>query len=118
MDIEVKIIKDIPKNEINKFEDKVVYNTTVLTREYTKSANAYPYRSGRLRASEIAAPILSNGNKSYGLSSGVGYAKRVWNYNNVNWTNPSTQPQWYYSVFRKQGASIIQNAVSRALKEI
>lgn len=118
MNIEVKIIKDIPKNEINKFEDKVVYNTAVLTREYTKSANAYPYRTGELQRSEISAPIISSGNKSYGLSAGVGYAKSVWNYKNVNWTNSSTQPQWYYSIFRKQGASIMQNAVSRALKEI
>lgn len=117
MNVEVKIIKDIPKDQINKFEDKVVYNTAILTREYTKSANAYPYLSGELRRSEVSSPIVgSNGN--YGLTSGVKYAKSVWNYKNVNWTNSSTRPQWYYSVFRQKGASIVNNAVSRTLKEI
>lgn len=118
MSIEVKIIKDIPTQEISKFEDKVIYNAAVLTREYTKSANAYPYLTGELQRSEISAPVVSNGNKSYGLSASVRYARKVWNYKNVKWTNSNTQPQWYYSVFRKQGANIIQNSVSRALKEI
>lgn len=117
MNVEIKIIKDIPKDQINKFEDKTIYNTAVLTREYTKTANAYPYLTGELRRSEVSSPIVGS-NKSYGLTAGVGYAKYVWDYKNVNWTNSSTQPQWYYSVFRQKGASIVSNAVSRALKEI
>lgn len=117
MNIEVQIIKDIPKDQIKKFEDRTTYNTAVLTREYTKSANAYPYLTGELRRSEVSSPIVGS-NNSYGLIAGVKYAKRVWNYKNVNWTNASTQPQWYYSVFRQKGASIVNNAVSRALKEI
>ena len=36
MNIEVKVIRGIPKDQINKFEDKVVYNTAVATREYVK----------------------------------------------------------------------------------
>lgn len=117
MDVEVRIVKDIPKEQINKFEDKVVYNTAVITREYTKGSSAYPYRTGKLMQTEVSAPILGS-NKDYGLSAGVNYAKRVWNYNNVNWTNPSTQPQWYYNVYRQRGASIINNAVIRAIKEV
>lgn len=118
MKVEYKIIKDIPKKQISTFENKTVYNTTVLTREYTKLANAYPYRTGELRSTEVSAPIRSIGKMSYGLSSGVGYAKRVWSYKNANWTNSSTQPQWYYSVFRKQASTIVHNAVVRALREI
>lgn len=117
MNVEVEIIKDIPKEQINKFEDRVVYNTAILTREHTKSANAYPYLTGKLRASEISSPVVGS-NKEYGLTAGVKYAKAVWNYTNVNWTNPSTQPQWYYNVFKKEGTTIISNAVSRSLKEI
>lgn len=118
MKIEYKIIKDIPKKEISRFEDRVVYNTAALTREYTKTANAYPYLSGELRRSEISSPITSSGNKAYSLDGGVGYAKRVWNYKNVKWTNSSTQPQWYYSVFRKHAETIIHNSIAKALKEI
>lgn len=117
MDIEVKIIKEISKEQIDKFEDKVVYNAAILTREYTKSANAYPYLTGKLRATEVSSPVVGS-NKKYGLTAGVKYATRVWNYKNVNWTNPSTRPQWYYTTFKNQTNTIVSNAVVRALKEI
>lgn len=117
MNVEVKIIRGIPKEQIDKFEDRVVYNTAVLTREFTKSRNTYPYRTGRLRSSEVAVPIIGS-NKEYGLGAGVYYAKYVWDMYNVNWTNPSTKPQWYYGNFREKGASIIAGAVVKAKKEI
>ena len=116
-DIEVEIIKGIPTDQINKFEERVVYNTAVATREFTKSRNSYPYRTGNLMRNEVSAPILGS-NKEYGLSSGVDYATTVWGYNNVNWTNPSTQPQWYYTNFREKGALLVTNAVVKSLKEI
>ena len=117
MNIEVKIVKDLPVEQINKFEDKVVYDVAVLTREFTKSSNAFPYLTGELQRQEIAAPIIGS-NKDYGLSAGVSYATRVYNFKNANWTNPSTQPQWYYNVFNKNGNTIISDSVVRALKEV
>lgn len=117
MDIEVKIIKRIPKEQIDKFEDRVVYNTAVLTREYTKSRNTYPYRTGKLSRTESAVPVTGQ-NKEYGLGAGVDYAKYVYKMNNVNWTNPSTQPQWYYKNFNQHGAVILTGAVVKAKKEI
>lgn len=117
MKFEFKIVKDIPVKEITNFEKRVVYNTALYTREHTKGAKAYPYLTGKLQSSEVAAPILGSG-MEYGLSAGVDYALEVWAYKNANWTNPSTQPQWYYSVFKKDGATIINQAVNTALKEI
>lgn len=117
MNIEVKIIRGIPKDQINKFEDRVVYNTAVATREYVKGRHGYPYRTGELQRSEIASPILGS-NKTYELTSGVGYGKTVYNYTNVNWTNPSTIPQWYYNAFRQKGALLLTNAVIKAKGEI
>lgn len=117
MEINFKITKDIPVKEITNFEKKVVYNTAVYTREYTKGASAYPYLSGRLQRTEIAAPIVGSG-MTYGLTAGVDYAVSVWNYKNVNWTNSSTQPQWYASIFSKHYASIVNQAVNSSLKEI
>lgn len=117
MNIEINFIKDIPTEQIDKFEDKVVYNTAVFTRESTKSANAYPYLSGNLRRSEVSAPISGN-DKEYGLQAGTDYAKYVWNMTNVNWTNSNTEPQWYFNVFRKRAAIIVAGAVVKALKEI
>lgn len=117
MNVEVEIIKGIPKEQIEKFEDRVVYNTAVLTREYVKGSDGYPYRTGNLRAAEVASPILGT-NKNYELLAGVKYAKRVYNMTNVNWTNPSTIPQWYYNTFRQRGNAIVGNAVTSAIKEI
>ena len=117
MNIEIDIIKGIPVEQINKFEDKVVYNTAVFTREYVKGRNAYPYRTGELRRQEVASPILGS-NQSYSLEAGVSYGKTVYNYTNVKWTNPSTLPQWYYTAFRQKGAVLLTDAVLKAKKEI
>lgn len=117
MEVEVQILQDIPKDQIEKFEDRVVYNIAVNTREFTKSSNSYPYLSGDLQRSEISAPITGS-DKQYGLSGGVSYANRVYKMENVNWTNKETQPHWYITNFKIQGNTIITNAVHSALKEV
>lgn len=115
--IEVKITKDIPKDQITKYEDRVVYYSAVLTREYTKSMSAYPYLTGELERQQIKAPITgSNGN--YNLLDGVEYAKYVWKMTDVNWTNQSTKPQWYKTVFRQKEKTIIDTAMQRAEGEL
>lgn len=115
--VQVEIVKGIPEEQIDKFEDKVVYYTAVNTREYTKSRRAYPHLSGDLEMAEIAAPITGR-NKEYNLLAGLGYDKYVWKMTNVQWTNPSTIPQWYYTVFKTKGTSLLVNATIRAIKEI
>lgn len=117
MEISIDIKKGIPVEQIEKFEDKVVYNTAITTREYTKSRKAYPYLTGKLQASEVAAPIIGI-DKEYSLLSGVDYAVYVYGFKNANWTNPSTQPQWYYTNFNNKGAVLLLDAVMRAKKEI
>ena len=117
MKLDVQIIKNLPVKQINTFEDRVIYNVAVETRELTKSLGAFPRLSGELERQEVAQPIAGS-NKEYGLGSGVAYAKRVWNYNNVNWTNPNTMPKWYYNVFDKNSATILQNAVVKSLRSL
>lgn len=117
MRVEIEVLKDIPKEQINKFEDRVVYYTAVATREYVKSKNGYPYKTGKLRRTEVASPI-TGGNKEYNLLTGVGYAKYVYNFTKANWTNPSTIPQWYYNAFRTQGKTFVNEAVNKSLKEL
>lgn len=117
MDIEVEIVKDIPVKQIKQFEDRVVYFTAVLTRENTKSQNAYPYLSGDLSRAEIASPVLGS-HGEYGLLAGVKYAKYVYNFKNPQWTNKSTLPQWYHSIFRSRGKLLVMEAKTRALKEL
>lgn len=109
--------KKLTKN-IDKFTDKVVYNVAVLTREMTKGLHAYPRRTGRLEQTEVSEQITGS-NKEYGLSTGVDYAKYVWQKGkNTAWTNSNTEPQWYYTVFDKHDREIVKNAIDRALKEV
>lgn len=117
MNVKFEWVKPIPKEQINQFEDRVVYNTAVYTREYTKGSGVYPYLSGELSRSESASPIVGS-HKEYGLTAGVDYALYVWNMKNVNWTNSSTQPQWYYTQFKNNAETIVNQAISSALKEI
>lgn len=117
MNIEIEIVKGIPVEQINKFEDRVVYNTAVVTREFTKSRNNYPYLSGTLAREEMAAPVVGS-NKEYGLTAGTDYAVAVWQMKNVNWTNKNTQPQWYYTNFIEKGGVLLADAVIRAKKEV
>ena len=115
MNVEIEIIKGIPEQQIEQFTDRVVYNTAVLTREETKSLNAFPQLSGTLMREELAQQIIGS-NKEYGLAGGTSYAKAVYNYENVNWTNKQTLPHWYKSVFDKSGDMIINNSITRSLK--
>lgn len=116
--IQVKITKDIPEEQITDFEDKAVYYSAVLTREYTKNMNAYPHLTGELEAQEVRAPIKKQQKGVYTLLDGTNYAKYVWKMTDVNWTNPNTQPQWYKSVYRKKEKTIIDRAKDRALGEL
>lgn len=117
MQIEVIEIKKFPKGAISNFEDRVVYNAAAMTRETTKANNSFPYLTGRLMKSEVALPI-SGSNKEYSLLSGVSYAKKVWGYTNVHWTNPQTKPQWYARVFDLQKNIILTASVIKAQKEL
>lgn len=117
MTAEVEIIKGIPKEQINKFEDRVVYFTAVATREYVKSRSSYPYLTGELSEQEASAPITGT-DKEYNLLAGTDYAKYVWNMKSPEWTNPSTLPQWYYTAFNQKGAVLLLNATIRALRSV
>lgn len=117
IEIKVDIIKDIPEKQVKSYEDKVVYNCTAITREYTKGMGAYPYLTGELARQEIASQI-TGGNATYNLLSGTDYAKYVWKMTNVKWTNKSTEPQWYSNIYRKHQKTIQMTASNQALKEI
>ena len=117
MEVEVVILKELPKKQLQQFQDRVVYYTAVGTREYVKSKRGYPYLSGTLEREEVSAPVLGS-NKEYSLLAGTDYAHYVWDMSNVHWTNKSTIPQWYYTAFNTRGKTITLEAVSKALKEL
>lgn len=116
--VKVKVKKDIPEEQIEELEDRVVYNTAVLTREYTKGMNAYPVRTKELMQQEVRSPIPKLGNNKYGLLRGTDYAPYVYKMTNVRWTNKATIPQWYSTIYRRKQKTIVDTATERALKEI
>ena len=118
MNVNVTILKDIPKEQINKYQDRFVYNVAVLTREFTKGSRAYPVLTGELEKTEIKAPIRNTGKNEYALLRGTEYGKYVYKMTGVHWTNPSTKPQWYDTIYRSKKATINSMAQSTALKEI
>ena len=118
LNVSVSMKKNLFSKELDIFTDKVVYDVAVLTREMTKSLRAFPRLTGKLEQTEVASQVVGS-NKEYGLTAGVDYAVRVYKYGEKTmWTNPSTQPQWYHSVYEKHQNEILNNAVNRALKEV
>lgn len=117
MKIQVEIIKGLPIEQIEEFEDKTIYNVAVETREFAKSSKAFPYLTGELERQEIAMQVMGN-NKEYSLGAGIDYATYVYKLAKANWTNPSTQPQWYHSVFARNKEVIMAQSVANALRSL
>ena len=116
--VKVKVIKDIPTKQIKTFEDRQIYNTAAITREFTKGAGAYPRLTGELARQEMRTPIIKLDDSSYGLLRGTPYATYVWKMTDVKWTNPMTKPQWYSTIYRQKETVIVDMAVERALGEL
>lgn len=116
MNVEFKWIKPLPIAKINEFEDRVVYNCALYTREYTKGTSAFPRLTGELERNEIKSPIMGS-NKTYSLTGGVDYAGYVWRMSGVNWTNKATQPQWYYTTFKNHAEKIMSQAIVSSIKK-
>lgn len=117
MNIEVTIIKDIPKDKVKTFEDKVVYEIARETLDRT--AGFFPRLTGDLEIGSYAMGVVGS-NKEYGIGSearnsrGEYYAKYVWKYpQNTNWTNPATLAQWYTTVFGNHAEQITNSAITK-----
>lgn len=117
--VDVQIVKDIPTEQIKKWQDKVVYGMARATLDITNSARYFPYLTGALNQGSMAMGVQgSNGTYEIG-ATGVNYARKVWTYGeNTNWTNPSTLPQWYISAFEKHRTEIVDVAVKNAESEL
>ena len=117
---EVEIIKELPKDKIKQWEDKVVYMLSRKTLDFTDSNEHFPYLTGKLAEASTNEGVIQLGNLTYGLGArGVEYAPKVWQYGeNTNWTNKKTLPQWYMSVFEKYKNEILQDAIKTSINEV
>ena len=113
MDIEVTIIKDIPKDKIQTFADKTVY---LMAREtIDRTAGFYPRLTGDLERGSYAMGAVPLGNITYGIGSTVDYVGYVWDkpQSPTNWTNPATLAKWYLTIFGNHAEQIANSAVSK-----
>lgn len=117
---DIEIIKELPKDKINQWEDKVVYMISRKTLDFTDSNRHFPYLTGKLNEASMNEGVVKLGNKTYGLGArGVEYAPKVWQYGeNTNWTNKNTLPQWYMGVFDKYKNEILEDAINVSNNEV
>ena len=108
MNVEYIVLKPLDTKSITNFMDKTVYNIARTTLDMT--TGHFPRRTGDLERGSYAFGV-KGGNATYSLGTTVSYGKYVWDMKNVNWTNPSTLPQWYYTVFKNHSESIVSQAV-------
>lgn len=119
--VQIEIVKDLPVEQIKKWEDKVVYSLARETLDFTNSAHYFPYKTGALNISSMNKGVVNMGNMTYGLGyeGTTEYAPRVWQFGKgTNWTNPNTLPQWYISAFSKHKTELVQLALKDAESEL
>ena len=115
--VSVKVVKDLPKAEINNYMDKVVFGIARATLDFTNTGRHFPYRTGNLNRASMAEGVVKDSNNNYHLGArGADYAPKVWTWGSgTNWTNPQTYPQWYITEFQRDKNIIVQSAIKNAL---
>ena len=112
-----------PKAEkgLKTIPDDVLYSIARQTLDM--SVNSIPKSvglstSGNLRRTSLDGGVRG-GNKNYYIGSYTSYAAYVWNMNDstTNWTTPNTHSQWYMRTLKKNGQTIIDNALTKSWKE-
>lgn len=119
INVSVEIKRDLPIDQLKKWQDKVIYSMARATLDFTNSANHFPYRTGELNRASMAQGVEGNNGTYFLGARGVNYAPRVWEYGpNTNWTNSKTLPQWYTSVFSKYKNEIVNLAIKNSESEL
>ena len=115
--VTVEVPKDIPKDALNYFVDRTVYNMAAITLERTEQH--IPYRTGHMHDDEIARGVQGT-YKTYTLGNDrYYYARYVWGFpQDVNWTNKKSYAQWFITEFKNCKETITSLAVARAKKVI
>ena len=98
------------KEELQGVSDKILYATARMTLDYADPH--IPFNTGKMEKTSMRQGVQGSKGKYY-IGSYTDYASKVWGYNNVNWTNPDTYPQWFKTIYNEKGKTILQNAIER-----
>lgn len=115
--VQLYVPKDLIESRVEKFADKITYNTASIMLQRTQPH--VPYRTGEM-ARDTMARGVRGGNKRYTLGNDkADYAKYVWKFpQSINWTNPSSYAQWFMTEFRNSKEKILSQAINQAKKVI
>ena len=121
VNVDIKVIKDLPVEQINKYVDLTVFGIARGVLDYTANENRFPYLTGNLQKSAMAEGVKKESSKTYYLGAqGADYATYVWDYSQkgTNWTNPDTYAQWYVTTYKNKKEVITQLAIDNALRSV
>lgn len=97
---------------LNLIGDKGMYLIARETLDRTYSSEIMPWRTGKMANSAMSGGVKgSNGN--YYIGNYTEYASRVWKMENVQWTNPKSENQWFMRILQRNQASIVDNALNK-----
>ena len=97
-------------NGLKKIPDDILYEIARETLTYS-----YPIipKDTYTMARQTIANGVRGGNGDFYLKSSPGYAKYVWNMENVNWTTSGTNNKWFVRALKKHGATIIDGSIKK-----
>ena len=118
---QVVINKELPRDQIKNWQDKVVYTIARKTLDFTNTNYHFPELTGDLKIASMNQGVveLSKGTYGLGTDGSVDYAGIVWKYGSgTRWTNENTIPQWYMGVFKKYKTEIVDDSIKTANNEV
>ena len=104
------------KKGLEELPDEILYKIGSLTLAF--SVPMIPKKTKTMMRETVANGVRG-GNGDYYLKSSPGYASYVWNMNDstTHWTTPGTHSQWFARTLKRNGATIIDNAINQAWKD-
>jgi hypothetical protein len=117
MTFDITWLKELPRKELNGFEDEVVYRVARMTLDFT--IPHIPYLTGRLQKASLSFGVQGNDKVySLGATADAPYARAVYNYSqtDTNWTNPRSYSKWFETEYYNQREVILGNSVSASYK--
>lgn len=103
------------KRGLERIPGSILY--TIARQTLDISYPTIPRDTGRMRTTSMAGGVRSSGLNEYYIGSFTKYAVYPWNMTNVNWTTPGTNNKWYARTLKKNGQTIINNAINQSWKK-
>lgn len=103
-------------DKLTQANDKLVYAIARRTLDQVGNLKATAYLTGETERSMYSHGVGQD-DQGYYIGDFTRYASRVYKMKNANWTNKSTRPQWFHSVWKEYGELIQKECSERYLDD-